>query len=284
MGYLANFAQGNMGNAATQLAGGAAQDGVAGTDTLAAISQGQNNPAMQLMQQGAQGQFLNANPYIDETFNRAADQVTENYLTNVIPQTDMNSIASGRFGSGAWQRRRSDADENYMDTLGGLANDIYGQNYANERQNMLQSQNMLANTFDNQQGQRLSAANALGQNQLGALNLYGQLGQSDLQNQLGAMQNIGDLYDRERTNQMRSMMFAPEMAAADYNDINALMGIGSNIDARNQALANQATQDWNFEQQLPFAWLGNYMNAISGNYGSTTTSTNPAAYGQRRIW
>jgi hypothetical protein len=64
------------------------------------------------------GSYLNSNPYLDATFNRAADQV----------ESRVNSAfeAGGRHGGGANQRVLGQ-------TLGDLATNIYGQNYQQER-------------------------------------------------------------------------------------------------------------------------------------------------------
>jgi len=84
------------------------------------------------------GYFLNSNPYIDATFNRGADQI----------QSRVNSQfgLAGRTGSGAHQGVMGS-------TLGNLATDIYGGNYANERQNQMNAMSMLpqlqaANYYD----------------------------------------------------------------------------------------------------------------------------------------
>ncbi len=70
------------------------------------------------------GDYLNSNPYIDAMFNRAAGQVS----------AGVNSQFSkaGRYGSGAHTGVLSES-------LGNLATDIYGKNYATERQNQQQA-------------------------------------------------------------------------------------------------------------------------------------------------
>ena len=94
----------------------------------------------------------------------------------------------------------------------------------------------------------------------------------DTANQM-AYQNYGD----ERTNQLRAQMFAPQMAQADYFDINQLGAAGSALDAYNQQLINQDIERYNYEKNAPQQWLSNYMGTLGlAPWGSTTTSTQPA--------
>ena len=73
------------------------------------------------------GEYLNANPYLDATFKRAADAVGANI--------DSRFNLSNRFGSGAHQ--------NVMgQTFADLATNIYGGNYANERNKQMQAMMM----------------------------------------------------------------------------------------------------------------------------------------------
>lgn len=64
------------------------------------------------------GDFLNSNPYLDATFNKAADQVQN--------RVDSMFSRAGRTGSGMQQSVATDK-------LNDLATSIYGGNYANER-------------------------------------------------------------------------------------------------------------------------------------------------------
>ena len=66
----------------------------------------------------ATGQYLNANPYLDSMFNQAADQVTNRFHSAFG--------GAGRFGSPAHQRELTGG-------LADMATNIYGANYAQER-------------------------------------------------------------------------------------------------------------------------------------------------------
>lgn len=83
-------------------------------------------------------------------------------------------------------------------------------------------------------------------------------------------------YQNERTNMMRASAIAPQTNALQYDGFNQINNIGNQQEAK----AGQELQDninrWNFGQEQPDIQLQNYMNAINGNYGSTSTSTQTA--------
>lgn len=88
-----------------------------------------------------------------------------------------------------------------------------------------------------------------------------------------AMQN----YTNERQNQIRGMMFAPQLAQADYQDIARLGEVGAAKEDYTQQGINEAINRFNFQQQEPWQSLGLYSNLVNGQYGSTVSTTSPAA-------
>ena len=117
------------------------------------------NPAMIPLMDTAGGGYLNANPYLNQAFSKAADNVTRAYQTSTAPAIDSAfSRSSGALRSGAAMNARDQAQENLGKTLSGLATDIYGGNYANERQNQLSAANSLGNLYQSGLGLRTSAA------------------------------------------------------------------------------------------------------------------------------
>jgi hypothetical protein len=112
----------NSGNAyAGHLAG---LGGYAGTAT---------NDYQATLRDTAQGRYLNANPYLDRTYDAAADGVTRAYQTATAPQSDSQFERAGRYGSGAMANATHQNQLDLGDTLNKLATDIYGKNYATER-------------------------------------------------------------------------------------------------------------------------------------------------------
>lgn len=88
------------------------------------------------------GAYLNSNPYLDQTYDYAADAVTRNYRNAVAPGIDSRAINSGRFGSEFNRTMRNDAQDNLGRTLGGMGANIYGGNYQAERDRQMQGLQM----------------------------------------------------------------------------------------------------------------------------------------------
>lgn len=91
---------------------------------------------------------------------------------------------------------------------------------------------------------------------------------------------FAEQYGAERQNQLRAMMFAPEMAAQDYKDLQALAGVGQTREANEQARINDAIARHDFSQLEPEQRIAAFLGLIGGNYGGTQTITgfkgNPA--------
>lgn len=110
------------------------------------------------------GEFLNANPYLDEMFGRASSAVGEQFRKNVMPGIASAFSAGGRYGSNAMQEGLGQAEQRYGETLGNLATDIYGQNYARERALQQQALSELGSQFGRErllQNQAMGAAPGL---------------------------------------------------------------------------------------------------------------------------
>lgn len=75
---------------------------------------------------------------------------------------------------------------------------------------------------------------------------------------------------------------APQFAANDWTDINALQGIGQQKQQLAQNELGDAVNRWNFYQDLPSNKLQQYAGLVGGSYGGNTTSTTP--YQQPSIW
>lgn len=99
----------------------------------------QNNPYQaatnNYFQNVVGGQYLNSNPYLDRMYDTAAQGVTRNFNESVLPGVTARFGMSGRSGSGLMQNAVQGAYRGLGDSLSGLAANLYGGNYAQERQN-----------------------------------------------------------------------------------------------------------------------------------------------------
>lgn len=107
--------------------------GTASTPNAGVAAAGQN------LTDTLNGNYLNpsSNPYLQGTYNAAAQGVTNQYQTATAPQTAGAMEAAGRYGSGAYQNQVQQNQLNLGTSLNNLAQNIYGQNYTNERQNQI---------------------------------------------------------------------------------------------------------------------------------------------------
>lgn len=80
--------------------------------------------------------------------------------------------------------------------------------------------------------------------------------------------------EAERARQMAAVGAAPQMAQADYADIQRLLTVGGAREAQSAAQLQDAMNRFNFQQNLPQMKLSQYANLYStAPQGSTTTQT-----------
>jgi hypothetical protein len=109
---------------------------------------------------------------------------------------------------------------------------------------------------------------------------------SDSLNDL-ATQLYGGAYESERNRmaqdieQQRSRQFgvagmAPQLANQDYVDIQALQGVGGQVEDLTGRLMEDQAARWDFSQNAPQMNLDNYISRITGAYpGANATQTTP---------
>ena len=130
------------------------------------------------------------------------------------------------------------------DELNNLATGIYGGAYENERNRQL----------------------AYGQQQLG-------IGASGYESERDRMAQ--DL-NNQATRQYGVASMAPSLAAQDYVDLQALQGVGGQVEDLTGRLMEDQAARWDFSQNAPQINLDNYIARITGGYpGGTTTGTTP---------
>ena len=270
-----------------------------------------NNPALASLHSTAAGDYLNANPYIDSMYNTAARNLSQNFNESVTPALNATFAAGGRTGSGMHQGAFSDATQNLGQSLGDLSNQIYYQNYVNERNNQLNAAGQLgqfgladtsniANASNilggfgqqaadrdltaqqsNQQMQdamrqyemRAREASAANNTQAGiaAGNNAAQRYAAELSAKSAMNSNLLNYFNNERNRQQQMAGMAPGLANTDYADMERLMGVGSMIEGQAGRYLQDDINRFNHYQNLPQQNLQNYMQAIQGNYGSSTT-------------
>jgi hypothetical protein len=96
----------------------------------------------------------------------------------------------------------------------------------------------------------------------------------------GANDLYGNNYQQERQRQMTAQGMAPSLANMDYQDTQALAGVGDSRRQLSQDYLNQANTLYNNYINYPQQQLDNYGRAVSVGMGAggTTTSTAPNPY------
>src|SRR5262245_36396487 len=81
-------------------------------------------------------------------------------------------------------------------------------------------------------------------------------------------------YEAERANQQAAAGLAPTYAGLDWQDIGGVASAGAAQDQSAQAELDAAKQRWDFNQNLPYAKLAQYMGLLNGgSWGGTSTGT-----------
>lgn len=155
------------------------------------------------------GQYLNpeTNPYLKQTFDTAADRVTDAFGRGTAAQTDARFARAGAFGGSAWNEIQGANQQALGDSLSGMAANIYGNNYAQERNNQMQATQFAPQLAGNMSTQGYRDAEAL----LGTGGMQQQLGQSFINDDMSRFQQAQQYpYQQFQT---FGQMFNPNMGS-----------------------------------------------------------------------
>ncbi|MBO0611703.1 hypothetical protein [Thiothrix fructosivorans] len=101
------------------------------------------NQSRGLLTKTVAGDFLNANPYFDQTVSRALGGITDAYQTATAPQTDANFARANAFGGSAWRGAVDRNERNLAEALGSTENQMRSGNFQQERAAQMQAAGML---------------------------------------------------------------------------------------------------------------------------------------------
>ena len=107
-------------------------------DRVAGLSD-ETQAGMGELQKTAEGGYINSNPYLDETFDRASRKVADAYKYGTAPQTAAAASRAGAMGGSAYGELQDMQRYNLGENLGNLATDIYGGDYTAERNRQQQA-------------------------------------------------------------------------------------------------------------------------------------------------
>jgi hypothetical protein len=142
------------------------------------------------------GQYLNSNPYFDSMFNNASQRITDAYSRGTAGQTDAMFVKGGAYGGSAHADMTQQNQRALGDSLSAFASNLYGNNYAQERQNQQQAASMAPSygnqSMQNQQALMSAGTTAQGVQQGGLDRQYNEFlrQQDDPYKRLGAYQGL----------------------------------------------------------------------------------------------
>jgi hypothetical protein len=286
-------------------------DPLAGYATQAGAN---NNLGLSALGRTAGGEYLNSNPYMAQMVQSAMDPVTRNYQTSIAPGLESAAALSGRYGSGAQANQASTAQQNLTRGLSDLSGNLYGQQYARERQ----AQDAAAQNY----GQLYNSGLGLGmqglQNAAGLLNQAGgmymagadraQTGLSNAaatqgaaggqfwrgqdaastaaQQQAAANQygitGLGSGFNQGNQYALDALRQYPQMAQAQLIGPNAQIAAGQGLTGLDQTYRNFLQQQIDDErarfqgnQMAPYNTLNAYMGSIGSPVGGSGSTSTP---------
>lgn len=156
-----------------------------------------NDAASSEVQKTLSGGYLNNNPYLSQMVNAASGDITKNYNNSVVPQLTALDARSGSFGNSGVASATGQAQGQLAEQLGNVATNIYGTDYANER-NRMQTAVSQAPTIANQDYVDASALQNAG-------NQYQQQDQKNLSDQYSRFQ-AAQAYPKDQLNTLGSAL------------------------------------------------------------------------------
>lgn len=220
------------------------------------------------------GSMLNGNPYLSDMVGNINKDTTRDFNNSILPGIASQLSAAGRYGSGAGNQAISDAGINLADRLNSNATNIYGQNYAAERQlqdaaaGKLQSGQMAASGALS--GERLAGATGLNAQQYNAANARtgNAMGASQAMNS-NMTSNLNALSGRTLAGN-QGLQQAYQNNLSNLGLRQSVSDYFGNLDQQN--LTDQVNR-WNFNQAQPWQQIQNENGILNGAMalnGSTT--------------
>jgi len=232
--------------------------------SLSNLLSGGSNPATALLQGTAKGDYLNSNPYLDQMVQNANSSLVKDFNTNIAPGIDSQFAKAGRSGSGAFASVRNTAESTLADAMAKNASDIYGQNYANERQNQLDASKSIGGLYD---------SNA--QNAISATGLLGNLSQGQQDSRNSAASSLMSGQQGQAGLQLQGAGMAGDQRANDYYDANQLAQVGQQQDAYKDLQLQADIDRYNYNQNKDITNATNFVNVLNGGGYNSQTTTKP---------
>ena len=112
------------------------------------------------LEQTAAGDYLGSNPYLDQTYDRAAGRLGHNFSQYALPGLNATFGGAGRTGSPAHERAFGNANRQFGQGLADLGAGIYGPAYESERNRQFSAGSQQAGFTDQERARQYDFTNA----------------------------------------------------------------------------------------------------------------------------
>lgn len=260
---------GAMGNYMNQLgSSGAAQQGQGFTGAQNAISGLQ-----------AAGDFNN-NPAYQAALQSAINPLTQQFQETVMPGIKSGAQDAGQFGGSRQGIAEGIASRGYLDAVASTAANMGNAAYAQGLQAQANA-GSLSNQLLGQGNQNVQAAGALGSNLssqgLQAQTNAGQLGYGLMGQGLQALQGSGalgsNLYGTGSQAMGQAAALSPSLQQMLAMPGQTQFNLGQLLQNQNQAQIDSNVAAYNYNQNLPYTMMSDYLQMLQGQSGGQTTSS-----------
>lgn len=191
--------------------------------------------------------YSGSNPYLQGIIDSTSRDITDNYSRGTAAQTDMMAARANALGSSGYNEQVQANQRGLGRTLSDATTGIRMQDYGMQQQ--------LAESGLNRD--------------LQAQNAQAQIGDANAAREQ-------DAYQRERARQMQGMLFAPQMAEADYADAQRLGAAGNTQYGLEQSQIDAQRSRFEDQQLAPYRqseWYANQIARLQGGVGQTSQMT-----------
>ena len=203
--------------------------------------------------QGPDALGADINPYLDAAAAGAIRPITEQLTQQILPQISQEALATGGFSGSRRNLAEAQAVDKSVEAMGDITSGIYQQGY------------------ENLYGRQLAAM-------LQAQELGQQAQVENLQAQLGAEKIGADTRGQGIQAYMQALQQSPQLLQLLQQPAALQLQVGGAKQQQTQAEIDAAKAAYEFEQMQPFQAQLDYLRALQGVSGGTTTTTTPAPY------
>jgi hypothetical protein len=205
-------------------------------------------------------------PFLQDIFGQSQN-LFNNYTPQFFPQSTVAGFTQPQVQGQQAEINLGQNGTPTMNAAGGYLSNVLGGNYLNSNPFQKQEIDQISSAVTPQIESGFTQGNAMN-NPAAAFATSQGLGTA-----VGSL--LGSQFENERQMQNQAAMLAPETQNAAIQDVGLVQDAGAQQQQQNQAQLNDQIARFNFGQNLPYQKLGIYQGGVTGNFGGTSTLTQP---------